>query len=472
MDDNRLFAVFPVTSHTDFVGSGSTFVAVQGTMHDGVSFIPLAIEKGATTIVIQESVVLSLELMACIEAKKISVQRVDDTRKALAELSADVAGNPAKKLKIIGITGTKGKTTTTCLLAYFLRISGYKVAYMSTVHNRIGDAVYQTQFTTPQADYIHQFLAQCVTQHIDYVVMEVAAQALSMQRVHGITFDGIIFTNFDHEHLEFYGSMDAYFDAKKKILTHLKPGGVSAINGDDDWLRTIPRDGQMVTFGKKRDNHGVFLCDNDGNYHITIDTKSYYVCASQRICGEYNGYNLVAVMIMITALGIVIPDDLLLLHAFEGIPGRLEWYHLPNGARAIIDYAHNPSSFTAILQTMRPLTNHLIVIFGAGGGRDHFKRPEMGKIAAEYADCIVLTCDNPRHEDPTEIIQQITAGIPEQQRCNVIIELDREKAIYRAYYDSTKESIIVLLGKGPDEYQIIGNAKHFFSERTILQMLV
>lgn len=470
-EHNYLFKTFPVTGHTDFVGVGSTFVALKGNLYSGIDFIPLAIEKGATTIVIQTDDTLSPELMASIAEKKITLRREDDVRLMLALLSADAAGYPAKKLKIIGITGTKGKTTTTFLLAHFLRKAGYAVAYMSTVHNAIFDIVYPTQFTTSQADYIHQFLAKCVEQKIEYVVMEVAAQALSMQRVQGIEFDGVIFTNFDHEHLEFYHSMDAYFAAKMTIFLQTKKDAPCIINGDDPWLQKVTENQKSITFGQGSCNDIVFSCTPSDDYTFSIKNELYRIQSSSRICGIYNGYNLAAVMGMVYALGITIPTIESIVREFNGVPGRFELYYLSNGARAIIDYAHNPSSFKAVIQTARSLTHHLIVLFGAGGGRDQFKRPEMGKIAAEYADLVVLTTDNPRDEDPLTIIDHIIKGIPLQQQQKVVIALDRQEAIKTAYNNTQDGSIILLLGKGPDEYQIIGNTKHFFSERSILQTL-
>jgi len=229
----NLPTIYPVACHTDHVGPGSIFVAIQGFKQDGVRYIQQALEKGATEIVVQDDAELS-DLPLGVHAHKVS-----DTRKALAELSAQAAGYPAKKLKIIGVTGTKGKTTTVYLIEQVLKTAGYKTARLSTVNNAILDRENKAQLTTPQPDYLHQFFKRCVQEDVEYVVMEVAAQALSLHRVHGLQFDGVIFTNFSQEHGEFYDSMEDYFAAKCTIFEQINPGSPVLVNADDAWCRKI-----------------------------------------------------------------------------------------------------------------------------------------------------------------------------------------------------------------------------------------
>lgn len=247
--------VFPVTSHTDFVGVGSIFVAIDGYAENGVRYIKTAIEKGARTIVMHNDAVLDDTITAMIEHYSVTIIRVENTRKALADMSAEHAGFPAKKLKVIGITGTKGKTTTSFLLEHIMMSAGYKTALISSARNRIMGNEYSAPLTTPQPDYLQQFLKLCVDNGVELVVMEIAAQALSLHRVKGIALDGIIFTNFSHEHLEFYPTLNDYFQAKCLIFDMVKGDAPCVINADDDHgkrLLAIYNDAQSYGFA---DNH-------------------------------------------------------------------------------------------------------------------------------------------------------------------------------------------------------------------------
>lgn len=467
--------IYPVTCHTDHVGVGSTFVAIQGFKHDGLTFIPQALERGATTIVVHNDALLSTDLVSLIYKYNAQLMRVGDTRLALATLSAQALNFPAKKLKIIGITGTKGKTTSSFLLEHIMRNAGYKTALLSTVHNAIGEQIFPMKLTTPQPDYLHIFFKACVDAGVEYVIMEVAAQAMSMQRVAGIEFDGIIFTNFDQEHAEFYETIDAYFQAKASILKQRKKDAPVIINGHDDWLKRIAQP-DYISFGTDKVQHATFKITNvrDVQQAVSFDfiwkeTNDFAYCPA--LIGQFNLWNVAGVISMARSLGISQESINHGLQTFKKVPGRLESYQLPNGARCFIDYAHNPSSYLAVLSAMRPLTDHLIVVFGCGGDRDQEKRPHMGSIAAQFADFIILTSDNPRSENPEEIICQIKKGIGDAHFSKIYTELDRAMAIKKAYEQSCSGSIIMLLGKGPDEYQIIGNQKFPFSEAAIVRSL-
>lgn len=470
-------ATFPVTSHTDYVGKDSVFVAIKGDKQDGVLFIPQAIAKGATTLVIHEDAVLPDATSSLIAQLNIRVYKTDNPRKELALLSAVLADNPADKLKIIGITGTKGKTTTTFLLNHLLKSSGYKTAMLSTVHNEIDGGVFPTNLTTPQPDYIHQFLKVCVAEDIEYVVMEVAAQAVSLYRTHGISFESIIFTNLSQEHGEFYATMQDYFDAKCQLFEQLKEGGSLIINSDDSWAQKIIASSQQelqhFSMHDPMAPYQIKQSDASRNYlSATISWRSRSESVNCPVLvGTYNLYNILAATACALEMGVPIESIKGSLQTFPSIPGRLERYFLPNGATCIIDYAHNPSSYQELLSTLRDLTHHLIIVFGCGGERDAARRPVMGGIAARYADEIILTSDNPRSENPHTIIHDIMAGIPEPDHSKVHTVIDRKEAIEYAYARSKPGTIFALLGKGPDEYQIIGTVKSSFSEIEILQSL-
>ncbi|MGB8467901.1 MAG: UDP-N-acetylmuramoyl-L-alanyl-D-glutamate--2,6-diaminopimelate ligase [Candidatus Babeliales bacterium] len=462
--------VYRVTSHTKHVGPGTTFVAVKGMKQDGIDFIGEALNLGASSIVIQEAVQLSDATMSALERAGAQLVRVTDTRLALAQLSAQAYGNPAQQLTIIGVTGTKGKSTTCFLIEQILRTAGYATALISSVRNAIGTTYFETHLTTPQPDFIQMFLAQCVQAGVTHVVIEVAAQALTLHRVHGITFDSVLFTNFDQEHLEFYASMDDYFVAKEQLMSRVKAGGIAWVNGDDTRCAMLKNNYAHVrTYGVTA---GVDVLVRMQSRDTGAQVHEGDACwQSPALLGLFNGYNMTAALCVARSLDI--PDAVIhnAFHTFTGVPGRVERYSLPNGAIACIDKAHNPSSFHAILSTLRGITSHLIVIFGAGGERDKSKRPLMGAIAASFGDLVFITTDDPRSEDPATIIQEIYAGIEPALQARVVCEVDREIAIRAAYAASKPGTIIALLGKGVDEYQLIQGIKQPFSERAILASL-
>lgn len=475
----RMPSVWPVACHTDQVGLGSTFVAIQGMKSNGADHIITALHKGATTIVVATDVMLRDEIKQKIAETGAKLMYVDDTRLALAQLSAQAAGKPAQQLKLIAITGTKGKTTSSFLLTHLLESTGYKVALLSTVSNRINGTALPASLTTAQPDYLHQFFKLCVEQGVTHVVMEVAAQAVTLHRVHALLYDALLFTNFSQEHGEFYTSMADYFAAKTALFGQRKPGAPALINGDD--AACAPLNNQYANCFSMRMHTasdsgsaliGTFVSSRSGAVQGSVDCfGTPYTIICPALVGNFNAYNSMGVTGIAHFLGLT-PDQVQHGFAtFAGVPGRLAHYPLPNGASCYIDYAHNPSSYEAVLSTLRTLTDHLIVIFGAGGERDKAKRPVMGAIAAEYASLVVLTSDNPRTEQPEDIIKDICAGIPAEKQQNIIRELDREQAIKKAYSLSRRDSVLVILGKGTDEYQIVGTTKRFFSEAAIVRSL-
>lgn len=464
-----------VTCHTDHVGPGSTFVAIKGFQQDGVAYIPRALEHGASTIVVEEDAVLDAGIMHHIERAGVCLVRVPNTRKALAQMSARANGYPAKKLRILGITGTKGKTTCAYLLAHSLRKLGHSVALLSTVTNQINDEILPTTLTTQQPDYLHTFFKVCVNRNIQYVVMEVAAQAQTLYRTYEVEFDGILFTNFSQEHAEFYESQDEYFDAKLSIFSQAKPNAPCIVNADEPRFEAIKK---VYSFVQS------YSClDPKNTYHASLSDDAICEVATiltasdlqvpvscEALIGQFNVYNILGVMGLLLSLGFSATAVTHAISSFAGVPGRLERHHLPNGAQCFIDYAHTPSSFEAVLSTLARLTDDLIVVFGAGGDRDRIKRPMMGAIASQYAQRVILTSDNPRSEDPHAIIADIMCGV-EVIQGKVIQELDRAQAIKRAYEISSPGSIIAVLGKGPDEYQLVKGVKTFFSDtKTVLSL--
>lgn len=471
--------VFPVACHTDQVGACSTFVAIHGAKSDGAEYIVTALEKGATTIVVSENAVINHATLESISKHNAQLVRVDNTRKALALLSAQKAGYPARKLKLIAITGTKGKTTSSFLLAHILESSGHTVALLSTAGNRINGHDLPASLTTAQPDYLHQFFKLCVEQQVTYVVMEVAAQAVSLYRVHGLLYDALLFTNFSREHGEFYTSMDDYFSAKVALFGQLTPGAPALINADDSSSQLLTNKYDNSFFMSMKDTttnsvaiRGSFVACPTGRVQGTVccNTISYAI-SCQALVGEFNAYNSMGVVGIAHLLGLTPLQVQHGFSTFKSVPGRLAHYKLPNGASCYIDYAHNPSSYRAVLSTLSTFTDHMIIVFGAGGDRDAARRPIMGALAAEYGHTLIITSDNPRSENPEKIIEDICAGIPLDKKSTIIRELDREKAIKKAYDLSRFGTIIALLGKGTDNYQIVGTTKTFFSDAAVVQSL-
>ena len=481
MPKKQLFTTFPVTSHTDYVTTDSTFVVIKGQKEDGSAYIQKALERGASTIVVEVGTELSPELEALIIKHGAHVEHVGNARKALAYLSAEAAGHPAKKLKLFGIGGTKGKTTTVSMLAHLLKIFGKKVAFISTAlvslntgKDELIDFDCTGTLTTPQPDYVHQFLKLCVEKGIEYVVLEVAAQAHTFFRLEDIEFEGVIFTNLDREHGELYPCMEQYFSEKQKLFTHVKPGGSVLINADDQYGQRLLKEN---SFGAKSfgvtttaDYDATLLCDNLTEQEALVESsKATFVCTYQGFPGLYNLLNIVGAVGLLAERGFPIDELAETLIAFPPVPGRLETQKLVNGALAVIDYAHTASSFEQVLSLMRPRTDHLIVVFGAGGSKDVDKRSVMGEVASRLADVVIVTDDNPRFEDPAVISDQIVSGVKAKQAHKVMVIHDRQKAIEKAYALSHAGSVIMLLGKGPDDVQIVNGERLFFSEKQVLE---
>lgn len=467
---HKPFSILPVTCHTDFVKEGSTFIAISGMQSDGINFIPQALQKGATTIVIEEGVKLSEKTNNLITLHNATLIYVPNTRKALADLSAQAFKYPTEKLKIIGITGTKGKTTSAWLMEHVLKTAGYTTALISTVCNKIGSTVFATNLTTPQPDYLQAFLYECAQKKIDYVIIEAAAQAFTLHRLDHIRFDRALFTNFSQEHGEFYTTQRDYLEAKLQIMTHLKEDGQAFFNADDETLLATLHTKYRSYGIKNKHAHSIASSVVTSQQGISFEVNNFSFL-TEKLFGLYNVYNALGIIAIAQSLNVSNHDINKALQTFPGIPGRMQETVKKNGVRFIIDYAHNPASFKAVLSTLKKRTEHLIVIFGAGGERDHERRPTMGAIASEYADTIILTTDNPRSEDPERICAEIKAGIKLKNLDNIAIELDRKKAIETAYKLAQPNTIIALLGKGPDEYQLLGAKKLPFSEQEIIYSL-
>jgi UDP-N-acetylmuramoyl-L-alanyl-D-glutamate--2,6-diaminopimelate ligase len=442
-----------------------------------MDFIKQALIKGATTIVVDE-LLMHTDLISLCKQYQAELRGVTNPRQALAILAASALHNPADKLHIIGITGTKGKSTTAFIVEHMLRKAGIKTALLSTVQNKILHSTEASKLTTPSADYLQMFFARCVQEGVTHVVMEVSSHALSLDRVHGITFTGVGFTNLAPEHLDFYQDMQSYFDAKAKIFSQSNPNSLVIINGDNEWSSqayasatsaaaftqaTVQAISQHESHNFKQIIMRILQASCDG-IELILENNPPMLIACPQLFGTFNCYNIAMASLLALHAGCSYTDIIKGLASFSGVPGRLQRHVIKNKALAFVDYAHNPSSMQAILQTLRPFTADLIVVFGCGGDRDKTKRPIMGQIACSLANYVIITDDNPRMENNMDIIDQIVAGIPADNQTPVEVIPNRRDAIARAVKRARPDSIIALLGKGHEDYHLVGTERLPFSD--------
>lgn len=467
--------IYRVSSHTNTTGPETTYVAIVGTNHNGIDFIPQAIERGATKIVMPAGTQLSQDTAHICSQKNITLEYADDTRKALALYAARAYDEPAKKLNIIGVTGTDGKTTSCYLMYHILKAAGVKTALLTGVEIIIDGAVMPAQLTTAKPDFLHYFFHQCVQKNITHVVMEVSAQAHSLNRIDGIEFNGLIFTNLAKEHGELYHTLNDYFDAKCAIIRQLKPNAPLIVNSDNEWGQKIKQlFPNAYTCGiTTAAQYGICIKQESINKQVLeiSHKRQPWPLLTTSLIGEYNALNILGTAALADQLGISFKAMSTGTKDFIGAPGRMQKFYCPNGALTIIDYAHTPQAFQAMLPVLRRYAKNLFVIFGAGGNKDKQKRPLMGKIAACYADCVVLTNDNPRQEDQYAIMDAVMADVTKQDQQKFIREPDRALAIINTYKQAKSGDIIAVLGKGVEEEQIIGSRRIAHSDIQIVQKL-
>jgi UDP-N-acetylmuramoyl-L-alanyl-D-glutamate--2,6-diaminopimelate ligase len=446
---------------------GDLFVAVRGFSDDGHRYIHSAVRSGAVAVVAEE------DGNYASRAKVI----VPDAREALALLASQFYGCPCKRLKIVGITGTNGKTTVSYLLRSVLQKSGKKVGLIGTIAHWMDDQKTKAVNTTPESLDLQRMFFQMLEQKIPAAVMEVSSHALALHRVDGTCFDVAVFTNLNHEHLDFHKTMEAYRNAKGLLFKKLKKKtGRAIINMDDANWRYFSQqtDAESLTYSLN-DPHADFfttnfICTTEKSV-IDVATPSGELRLDFKLVGESNIYNALASVAAGFALGISPQAVKSGLEAIEGVPGRMERIQAGQDFSIWIDYAHTPHAFERLLKTARKLTKgRLIFLFGCGGDRDQGKRPLMGKMASQFADLIFLTEDNPRSEDPSAIVQQIMHGIEDKDKARIII--DRKEGIKEALRLAKAGDTLVLAGKGHEEYQMIGDKKIHFSDReTVLELL-
>ncbi len=451
-----------ITADSRKVTDGTVFVCIAGSRFDGHSVAAEMLEKGAVCVVCERDLGLKNQII------------VDNTRAAMSIICANFFGNPASRLKLIGITGTNGKTTTAFLIKDMLEKMGKKTGLIGTVKNMAGDKEFPAALTTPESYELHSLFAEMVREGCEYCVMEVSSQALAQYRVEGLRFAAGVFTNLTRDHLDYHGTFENYEQAKAMLFT---VSDICILNIDDERAMSMMRnsDGRMVTYSvNQNESDYTAKCiryKNDGIEYELV-TIGYVERVKVGIPGEFTVYNSMAAAVTLIELGFDFSEVLFALSLCKGVKGRIEVVPTDTPYTVIIDYAHTPDGLENIISSLRKIAKgRIITVFGCGGDRDRTKRPIMGEIAAKLSDVVVVTSDNPRTEDPEAILNDILEGI-RGNKTKKIVEVNRTKAIELALNEAEENDIILLAGKGHETYQIIGTEKHHYDEREIVKELL
>lgn len=447
------------------VEPNSLFVAQVGTQVDGHEFIPQAIKKGATAIVCQR--IPETTVAHCTYIK------VAHAGRALGWMASQFLEHPSRQLQLVGVTGTNGKTTTATLLYQLFRKLGYKVGLLSTIENRINDRVLSTQLTTPDALTINYCLQQMVEEGCAFAFMEVSSHAIDQGRSSGLHFAGAIFSNLSRDHLDYHGSFQAYLEAKKRLFDQLPKSAFALVNIDDKRGKVMVQNtkARILTYSLRRlADYRVRIIENAlTGLHLNLDGFDFY----SHLIGEFNAYNLLAVYAAAIQLEQEKLEVLSALSELRAVPGRFEQVIVPkHRIIGIVDYSHTPDALEQALETIHHLREgqgRVLTVVGCGGDRDRGKRPQMAQIAARLSHVAILTSDNPRTEDPLAIIQDMVAGLPQDLERKSMQQADRKQAIRLASQMAQPGDIILVAGKGHENYQEIKGVKHPFDDKEILK---
>ena len=440
------------------IAPGDCFFAVSGTQSDGHAYIDAAVAAGAVAVVCQR---LPEHL-----APSVCYVVVADTNAAMADMAAAFYGDPSRQLKLVGITGTNGKTTTVTLLYDLFRGLGYKVGLISTVVYRIDTERIESTHTTPDAIRLNEMMARMVEAGCEYCFMEVSSHAIVQERIRGLHFTGGIFSNITHDHLDYHKTFAEYIRAKKLFFDSLSKEAFALTNADDKNGRVIVQNTAAAIHTYSLRSMADFRCKivemHPDGMLLRIDGQEVWV----GLVGRFNAYNLLAVYGAAVLLGFDRGETLRAASMLHPVSGRFELVRSANGVTAVVDYAHTPDALENVIRTIEEIrtpAQKLIVVCGCGGDRDRTKRPEMAQIAVRYADTAVFTSDNPRHESPEAILDQMAAGLEPGARFLRIA--DRAEAIRTAVMLSQPGDILLVAGKGHETYQIVGDVKHPFDDR-------
>lgn len=445
-------------------GSHSLFIATRGTQVDGHTFIDQTITAGAVAVVCEDIP----------QAKKdqVTYVKVKDSSRALGIIASNFYGHPSSKLKLVGITGTNGKTTIATLLFKLFRNLGYNVGLISTVENKINDEIIPSSHTTPDAISLNELLVKMLTKNCDYCFMEVSSHAVVQQRIAGLEFAGGVFSNITHDHLDFHKTFDEYIKAKKLFFDELSSSAFALTNIDDKrgpvMLQNTRAHKKSYALQTMADFRAKIIENQFAGLLLHIDNEEVWF----KLIGSFNAYNLLAVY----ATAILLEQDkrkvLTVLSALSGAEGRFDYIVSKIKVIGVVDYAHTPDALKNVLQTINNIrqgNEKVITIIGCGGDRDKTKRPIMAEVACKLSDKAILTSDNPRTEDPAAILAEMEKGVSISDRRKTLIIQDRKEAIRTACHLAQPGDIILLAGKGHEKYQEINGVKYPFDDKQILQ---
>lgn len=444
------------------VKNGDVFVAIKGFSVDGHKFIDKAIENGAKVIIGEEDLVIENALYI----------KVEDSRKALATLAKNYFDNPQKKMKIIGITGTNGKTTSAFMMKSLLESKGYKVGLIGTICNMIGEKKLKTERTTPESLELYKLFNDMIEENMDYCVMEVSSHSLALDRVYGIEFSTGVFTNLTVDHLDFHKTLENYFNEKKKLF---KVSINKVVNIDNEYgidLKNQYSEALSYSVDKNGDLNATNLHISSKGVKFDVAYKDKVEHISINIPGKYNVENALGVIGVALQEGMTLREIADGMKKLKAVPGRCELVSFGENIPfdIIVDYAHTPDGLENIIKTLKELTEgRLITIFGCGGDRDKTKRPIMGRIATELSDIAIVTSDNPRTEEPGAIIKDILSGINSD---NYIVEENRLESIKKGMMMAKEKDVLLIAGKGHEDYQILKDKTIAFDERVIVKELI
>lgn len=455
-----------VTFDSRQVQAGTLFVAQVGTHVDGHAYIDRAIAAGAVAVVCQQ---LPQQLV-----DGVVYLTTADSSRMLGEVASAFYGHPSRKLKLVGITGTNGKTTTVTLLHALFRQHGCHVGLLSTIVNKIDDAVVPATHTTPDAVELNALLARMVEAGCQYCFMEVSSHSVVQQRIAGLTFAGGIFSNITHDHLDFHKTMAAYIAAKKGFFDMLPADAFALVNIDDRNGRVMVQNTAAHVYTYSLRQVADFRCrlvdSSFDGLHLQLDGAEVWC----RLVGRFNAYNLTAIYAAAVLCGVQRDEALRLLSALEPAAGRFSMVQ-GNGINAVVDYAHTPDALDNVISTINDIrqpSQTLITVVGCGGDRDKTKRPEMAQIAVQGSGRVILTSDNPRTEDPEAILDDMEAGLTDEDRRRVVRISDRRSALQTAVMMAQPGDIILVAGKGHETYQEVNGVRHHFDDREEMEKLL
>ena len=446
------------------IEAGHLFVAIPGTQTDGHKYIPKAIELGAAAILCEQ--------MPEEQTDRVTYVVVESTESIVGMVATQFFGDPSRKLKLVGVTGTNGKTTIATLLYNMFRKFGHKCGLLSTVCNYIEDEAIPADHTTPDPIELNRLLAQMVEAGCDYAFMECSSHAIAQKRIGGLKFAGGLFTNLTRDHLDYHKTVENYRDAKKAFFDGLDKDAFAITNADDkNGLFMVQNTKAQVKTYSIRSmadfKAKIIECHFEGMY---LDINGMEV--GVQFIGKFNVSNLLAVYGAAVMLGKKPEDILVILSTLKSVSGRLEPIHSPEGYTAIVDYAHTPDALENVLNTINEVLNgkgKVITVCGAGGNRDKGKRPIMAQTAVKLSDKVIITSDNPRFEEPQDIINDMLAGLDNKQMKKVVSIVDRKEAIRTACMMAEKGDVILIAGKGHEDYQEIKGVKHHFDDKEVVR---